>query len=85
MLQPPEQKNRVVEKVPPYNFSLPEFEGQSVFKIDTIFGGKSVSGPPNKVSSQKPKHLSDIEMREPEYLVTCDLRELEREAVGNQP
>lgn len=39
MLLPPENKTRILEKVPPYNFSLPEFDGQSVFKVDTIFGG----------------------------------------------
>jgi hypothetical protein len=83
MLQPPENKTRVLEKVPPYSFALPDFDGQSVFKVDTIFGGQSLSGQPGKVSNQKPKHLSDIDGRDPEYLITCDLRALEKEASNN--
>lgn len=83
MLQPPENKTRVLEKVPPYSFALPDFDGQSVFKVDTIFGGQSLCGQPGKVSNQKPKHLSDIDGRDPEYLITCDLRALEKEASNN--
>ena len=85
MLQPPENKTRVRDKVPPYSFALPDFDGQSVFKVDTIFGGQSLSSQPGKVSNQKPKHLSDIDGRDPEYLITCDLRALEKEAASNQP
>ena len=39
VMKPPETSGKSFEKVPPYNFSLPEFDGQSVFKVDTIFGG----------------------------------------------
>ena len=56
------------EKVPAYNFSLPEFDGQSVFQVDTIFGGQQMK--PGKVSHEKPKHLAEIDLNEPEYLIT---------------
>lgn len=84
MLQPPDNKSKI-EKVPQYSFALPDFDGQSVFKVDTIFGGQTLSGHHGKVSNQKPKHLADIEVRDPEYLITCDLRALEMEAASNQP
>jgi hypothetical protein len=76
----PEQKMKAVDKVPPYNFALPDFEGQSVFKVDTIFGGQPLK--PGKVSFDKPKYLSEIDGKEPDYLLTCDLRELEQAAAA---
>jgi len=54
-----------------------------VFSVDTIFGGQQLK--PGKVSFDKPKHLAELESKEPEYLLTQDLKELQREAVREAP
>lgn len=39
-----------------------------MFAVDTIFGGQQLK--PGKVSFDKPKHLAELESKEPEYLLT---------------
>ena len=72
------------EKVPPFKFTLPEFSNSSIFTVDPIFGGQQ-PGASGKaaggVSYQKAAHLASIHS-EPQYLVDCDLKQLEREAAG---
>ena len=73
------------ERVPPFKFELPEFEGGSVFTVDPIFGPGSQTGSAaqpqdnRSVSYKKPAHLSNLHS-EPQYLISCDPRELEQAA-----
>lgn len=73
--------------MPPFKFSLPEFDDSSIFTVDPIFGAQPKSGGASKVSSgvsyEKPKHLANLKS-EPQYLISCDLKELERNATGGK-
>ena len=67
-------------------FSLPDFDdgqtGGSIFAVDPIFGAQTQKQKP-KVNKERPAYLDELKT-EPQYLISCDPRELER-AAENQP